>query len=133
METIKDTLTRYPLFIVTVILALLLLLVTGLYLRVDTRGPIVDVPLNLAELSTEDQESLRAEVLDALSYIMVLPADQNPIMATVANAEQLRAEQAFYANAVDGDVLLVFQASNQAVIYRASERKIVNAGSLVVN
>jgi len=108
METIKDTLTRYPLFIVTVILALLLLLVTGLYLRVDTRGPIVDVPLNLAELSTEDQESLRAEVLDALSYIMVLPADQNPIMATVANADQ-------------------------AVIYRASERKIVNAGSLVVN
>ena len=122
-------LRKYPLFVVTVLLAVAL--VISLVWR--NSDPQIAVPLDLSVLSEEEQAEIRTEVLEVLSDIMILPEDVTPVLATVADSETLRAEQAFYAKVEDGDILLVFQISQQAVIYRPSEHKIVNAGSLVVN
>ena len=123
---------KRPLLLGSLILLLLLIIMSVLYIHKDTRGPSVYVPLDLSALDANKQDVLRNKVLHALSHIMVLPSDPNPVMATIVDAEQQKASQAFYANAEDGDVLLIFQASNQAVIYRPNEKKIVNAGSLVI-
>lgn len=95
--------------------------------------PDVDLPADLASLNPEEQSEARTEVLKALEDLMVLPSDTEPVLAVVSDAETLRAQQAFYANAEDGDALLIFQSTQQAVIYRPGEHKIVNAGSLIVN
>jgi hypothetical protein len=72
-------------------------------------------------------------VLQAVSELMILPADQDPIIAMVADATRLQSEQAFYRGAENGDVLLVFPQSRQAIIYRPNSNKIVNAGPLIVD
>jgi hypothetical protein len=74
-----------------------------------------------------------AAVLQAVSELMILPSEPDPIIALVADAARLQAEQAFYRGAENGDVLLVFPQSRQAIIYRPSSNKIVNAGPLIVD
>jgi hypothetical protein len=72
-------------------------------------------------------------VLQAVANLMILPAEPEPIIALVADAERLRTEQAFYRGAENGDMLLVFPQSRQAVVYRPSSNKIVNVGPLIVD
>ncbi len=91
------------------------------------------VPEDIAELNEVEQASVTIDVLDALSAVMLLPDEANPIVATVTDSATLKHQQSFYAKVEDGDILIVFSTSRQAVIYRPSIEKIVNAGPLIIN
>ena len=54
-------------------------------------------------------------------------------MATVVNADALKVEQPFYRNVVNGDRVLIFGESQQAIIYSPSRDMIVNMGPVVVD
>lgn len=69
--------------------------------------------------------------INATSKLMILPPEE-PVIATVREADVLRKEQPFYANVVNGDQLLLFPKARQAVIYSPSRNIIVNAGSLTI-
>lgn len=69
--------------------------------------------------------------INAISKLMLLPPEE-PVVATVREAEALRKEQPFYANVSNGDQLLLFPKARQAVIYSPSRNIIVNAGSLTI-
>ncbi len=58
---------------------------------------------------------------------MVLP-EGDPVLFKVSNAEVMRSQQAFFKDTKNDDVLLVFQQSGKAIIFRPSEKIIVNAG-----
>jgi len=70
--------------------------------------------------------------LGMISKLMILPAEE-PVIAIVKGADQLRKEQPFYANVENGDQLLLFPRARQAIIYSPVKNIIVNAGSLTVN
>jgi hypothetical protein len=59
--------------------------------------------------------------------LTVLP-EEEPVLFTVNDAVLLKSQQAFFKDAENGDVLLVFQTSGKALIYRESSDKIINAG-----
>lgn len=56
--------------------------------------------------------------------IAVLPAGETPTVATVVHADRLH-NQIFFANAQDGDKVLVFSKEKQAILYRPSTNQIV--------
>ena len=71
----------------------------------------------------------KKDVLGKLSKLMVLP-EGDPVLFKVSDQEQMRKQQAFFKDALNDDILLVFQASSKAIIYRPSTNVIVNVGPI---
>lgn len=75
------------------------------------------------------QEELAVAVA-AVGELMILPEGDEPVLATVTNAESLTKQQAFFSGSVNGDQLLLFPKNMKAVIYSPSRGKIINAGPI---
>lgn len=78
---------------------------------------------------TEAQTDLE-RALVGLAEVMVLPENDQPILAAVADAEALKHQQAFFRGAVIGDQLIIFPKAMKAVLWRPSEDIIVNTGPI---
>lgn len=75
-----------------------------------------------------DSDRQRAAILSAIERHMIVPADDTPVVATVTDADLLRAQQPFFANAQNGDQLVLFPNAAQAVLYSPQRDIIVNVG-----
>jgi len=64
------------------------------------------------------------EITDKLGKIYDLPKDEEPTVATVLDKEKLK-DQAFFAKAENGDKVVIFTKSQLAILFRASEGKII--------
>lgn len=72
-------------------------------------------------LAVEKQtNALTAQV----SKLIMLPKDEVPTIATVTDASKLK-DQPFFANAVNGDKVLIYVKSRQAILFRPSSNLIV--------
>lgn len=78
----------------------------------------------------ERAEKELSTAVAAVSKLIILPQGDEPVLATVTDAEALIAQQAFFAGAVNGDQLLLFPKNLKAVIYSPSRNVIVNAGPI---
>ncbi len=58
-----------------------------------------------------------------------LPKDEQPTVATVSDVSKLSG-QTFFTNAKNGDKVLIYTKSNTAILYRPTEDKIINVGSI---
>ncbi len=76
--------------------------------------------------------SAAQQLINSVGKLSVLPKNETPVIATINNVATLRLQGAFakyfYANAQNGDKLLVYAKSNIAIIYRPSTNKIVASG-----
>lgn len=79
---------------------------------------------------TEYIQNELAVAVSAVGELMILPEGDEPVLATVTDAETLIKQQAFFAGATDGDQLLLFPKNMKAVIYSPSRGKIINAGPI---
>jgi len=61
--------------------------------------------------------------------LMVLPTDETPTLATVSDPEKLR-DQAFFANAMKGDKVLVYSNAKKAILYSPSLNKIIEVAPI---
>lgn len=62
---------------------------------------------------------------------IILPEDEQPTAATVSNVEQLR-NQPFFAQAQNGDKVLVYKLSRRAFLYRPSAGKVVEVAPVII-
>jgi len=60
---------------------------------------------------------------------LLLP-EEKPVIIEIKNSADLIKEQAFYAGAQDGDILLIYSAAKKAVIYSPARDIIVNVGPI---
>jgi len=60
-----------------------------------------------------------------------LPAHETPTVATVVHADKLRG-QSFFANARNGDKVLVYGKEKEAILYRPSTDQIVTIAPVTV-
>ena len=73
------------------------------------------------------------DLVNKVGKLMVLPTTETPTIATVSDINKL-AGQAFFANAQNGDKVLVYNAAKELILYRPDLNKIINVASLnVVN
>lgn len=64
-----------------------------------------------------------------VDQLISVPQNETPTIATVSDKEQLKG-QAFFANAENGDKVLIYVAAKKAVLYRPSQDKVIEAAPL---
>lgn len=65
------------------------------------------------------------DLLNKVGSLMQLPADETPTIAAVSDAAKAKKQSAFFANAENGDKVLMYVKAGQAILYRPSTNKIV--------
>ncbi len=77
------------------------------------------------ELAGQDQA---AAVLAKVGQLMQLPQGENPSMARVTDAAQVRQAQPFLSEAQNDDILIIYQRAGTAILYRPSTNKLIAVG-----
>ena len=75
--------------------------------------------------TTSDVSSLTAQV----GKLIELPTGEEPTIATVSDKSKL-ASQPFFANAEDGDKVLIYTKAQEAFLYRPSVNKLINVAQI---
>jgi hypothetical protein len=71
------------------------------------------------------QATAQAKVLiNEVGQLMLLPTDEQPTIATVSDVTKLM-DQPFFANAKNGDKVLIYTQTKKAILYRESINKII--------
>ena len=66
-------------------------------------------------------------LIKRVAYLTVLP-EESPTIATITNFEQLKNTK-FFANAKNGNKVLLFRKSDRAILYDVVANKILNIGT----
>lgn len=70
-----------------------------------------------------------ASLVSTVGKLILLPIDESPAIATVQDKEKLSSEP-FFANAENGDKVLIYYVAKKAFLYRPSTNKIIEAAPL---
>lgn len=68
-------------------------------------------------------------ITDIASQQVALPKDEQPVVATVSDITKLPKE-AFFANAQDGDKILMYKKHKEAILYRPSTGNVITEAQL---
>ena len=83
---------------------------------------------------TASKETLIAaeirKITRTASRHFLLPSDETPTMATVADAAALARSQPFFVDSQNGDKVLLYSKKHQAILYRPSTDMIINVGPI---
>lgn len=71
-------------------------------------------------------------VIARISKHVALPTGETPLVGTVTNAAALRSDQDFFAAVENGDVVVLYQKYQRAILYRPSRDILVNMGPIVL-
>lgn len=85
----------------------------------------LDNPSAVAKLQTQ-------QLISQVGELAQLPTGESPTVATVSDVSKLSG-QTFFANAQNGDKVLIYTKSKKAYLYRPSTNKIINVAPLNVN
>lgn len=98
-------------------------------------GTSVMLYKQVRQLKTDPQQASQEEnqqIIDSVGKLVLLPEGETPTIATVTDPEKLKAEQAFFARAMEGDKVLIYTRALKAIMYRPSENKIIEVAPLVI-
>lgn len=71
-------------------------------------------------------------VVANVGRIIDLPKDETPTLATVQDKDKLK-DQPFFAQAQNGDKILIYTKSKKAIVYRPKDNILVNVGPIVID
>ncbi len=60
-----------------------------------------------------------------------VPANEEPLVATIVDVDALVATQPFYQGAENGDVLLIYQSMGKAILYSPDDDILINVGPII--
>lgn len=87
-----------------------------------------DLKQQLASANANPQTLIQKQTDDLISKVsqlMQLPSGETPTVANVTDAAQAKKQSAFFANAQNGDQVLMYVKAGQAILYRPSTNKII--------
>lgn len=96
------------------------------YVESKTLRDIKKDPSKLQELNKDEVAQLVAKV----RMLYELPGDEQPTVATVADAEALKKSEPFFAKAQNGDKVLIYAKAKKAILYRPSTNKIIEVAPI---
>jgi hypothetical protein len=86
---------------------------------------------NARKNPNQAQEKETKDLVSKVAKLIAVP-DETPTIATVQDKEKLK-DQPFFADAQNGDKILIFTAARKAIIYREKENKLINVGPIAVS
>jgi hypothetical protein len=63
---------------------------------------------------------------------LIVPPQEEPVMAVVTAADSLIKEQAFYQGVTNGDILLIYPQAGKAILYSVAKDRLLNVGPVQV-
>jgi hypothetical protein len=72
-------------------------------------------------------------IVNQVSKLMQLPANETPTIVEVTNATQAKKQSAFFQNAQTGDKALLYVKAGEAILYRPSTNKIIAVAPITYN
>jgi hypothetical protein len=80
-----------------------------------------------AKVPVDSEVEMKALVSE-IGRFLTLPNDETPTLVTLKDEELLSVKsEPFFANALPGDKLLIYQNNNKAVIWRPASKKVIEA------
>ncbi|MBX4206365.1 hypothetical protein KW784_01075 [Candidatus Parcubacteria bacterium] len=76
------------------------------------------------ETKVAGTDSETSQIVGAVGEHLLLPEGEEPELLTVSDLSQV-AGQPFFANALVGDKVLVYKQASKAVLWRPSEKKVI--------
>ena len=89
------------------------------------------LPLTKEKEIVTDKGEVEVDSVVAKVQVLIELPDEEPTLATVSDVEKLK-DQAFFANAQNGDKVLIFQKAEKAILYRPSTNKIIEVGPITI-
>lgn len=80
---------------------------------------------------TEAAKQDTADTIAAVGKLMLLPQGEEPTVMQVTDVSKLK-DQPFFANALNGDKVLIFTKSKKAVLYRSDTNKIIDVAPVTI-
>lgn len=115
------------------VIVLLLLAMTGAFGYTYYKYQSVTAQVKLLTDPKAQQQVAKdeiAKIITQVSALIVVPTDEQPLVATVLDAASLAKEQPFYADAKNGDRLVIY--STKAILYDPTLNKLVNVGPVSI-
>lgn len=117
------------LFFFVVFLALVGAIAWGAWsykLYLDTKQQLTQLTSLEGQQELAQQEIQR--VVDQLGQHIMLPENEEPLMATIVDAAALAEEQPFYQGASDGDKIVIYPEAQKAILFSQEKDLIINVG-----
>lgn len=111
------------------ILFLLVVIIVAVLLILGWRkGMIFNTPSIDGQLS----ERQVTYILNKLDNNILVPDDEQPLIATITDADLLKQSQPFYQDAENGHYLIIFPSISRAMIFDAQKGILINVGPLQI-
>ena len=94
-------------------------------------GKVTSKPAAGSPVSQVDQTQVK-DLIAKVGKLVILPTGEDPVIATINDADGLTKQQVFYKGSINGDVVLVYQKAAKAIVYSPSRNIIVNVGPVVL-
>lgn len=122
-EKTKKSSKQLATWLIVIILLLLVAAIAFYYMHRynDSQKQVRKLSSNPAITAQQEQQNLISKV----GALTVLPTGETPTIATVTDITKLT-DQPFFANAKDGDKVLIYTQAKKAYLYRPSTDKLIN-------
>lgn len=117
---------KFPLWAVFLIAAILSTATAIFFMvRYQAAQKEIDQLSTPQEVTKQEQQALVA----AVGKLVELPAGETPTIATVSDATKLQ-NQAFFAQAKNGDKVLIYSQAKRAILYRPADSKVIEVAPI---
>lgn len=116
---IKNVIIKYKVIIGVALLVVLAAAPSVYYFRQYQK---VQIRINNP---TEAAKQDAADTIAAVARLMMLPADEDPTVMQVTDVSKLK-DQPFFANAQNGDKVIIYTKAKKAILYRVETNKIID-------
>jgi len=127
-STSKKSNNKGSLLIWVLIIIILLIAIGGgvyYYIQYQKSQQLLKNPALGAQMESQN-------LIAKVGSLMELPKGENPTIATISDITKLR-NQAFFANAQNGDKVLIYPKAKKAILYRPSTNKIINVAPINIS
>ena len=97
------------------------------YYQLKNEVYVLKNPQAQAAVNKAEANQLVAE----LSKVMSLPIDEEPVVGTIKDVDNLVKTQKFFVGAQNGDKIIIYK--DKAIIYRQETKKIINVGPVYID
>jgi hypothetical protein len=122
----RDLMKRQKQLILWLVIAILLIVAFGTAAYYVKRYH--ESQQQVKKLSSSSQQAVQdqnQQLINKIGKLTPLPTGETPTVATVTDITKLK-DQPFFANAVNGDKVLIYTQAKKAYLYRPSTNKLIN-------
>lgn len=116
--------------IITILVVLVFLaVVAGLVKVLQDKNELKKQVNTLSQSQKTDAADEAKQLSEEVGKLIELPSDEVPTIATVVDVEKVKS-QPFFANAQNGDKVLLYSKTSKAILYRPSAKRIIEVAPI---